>query len=484
MNKHIITSLLLILITPAFAYTDGYSEVGRAMQASTTPRTKNEVETETGCGLNQITFTRGAFQTITDDEYLFTTQQAYNEALDNSGGTTTSPGTYAVKSGKVYECDDEYCHKGKVVFMPANHVFDGKPVTNAKAYVCNTTRKNDQWVPNTNQTITCCTDANKKEYNNKIIDSTGKYATHYYKFDGNSFEICKTCQTTKTGTTVNNAAKENTPKAGESCTMNNAKTAKYKKVGNDLKCIATECNSNYYLVENSITQEKDGTCVAKTYCGQDKELKIIAGDKTDLTCTDKQITNSDNNTPEPSSETPVNTSNNPKVGDTCTTNGTETATYKEMENGIKCVASTCKSGFYLVVNANGESQGWCTATISCPENQEMKIIDGTKTDRSCVDKVATTTDNNETTIEETVETPDEEEDETVVTPDNEDGTVATECTPDSTNPECDCPDDKIREVDNTCVDETEMFKKAKAEMMNCHTQLTTQTEQLNNSEAQ
>ena len=73
--------------------------------------------------------------------------------------------------------------------------------------------------------------------------------------------------------------------------------------------------------------------------------------------------------------------------------------------------------------------------------------------------------------------------ETVETPD-ENGTVTTECTPDSTNPECDCPDDKIREVDNTCVDETEMFKKAKAEMMNRHTQLTTQTEQLNNSEAQ
>ena len=85
---------------------------------------------------------------------------------------------------------------------------------------------------------------------------------------------------------------------------------------------------------------------------------------------------------------------------------------------------------------------------------------------------------------ETVVTPDEEEDETVVTPDNEDGTVATECTPDSTNPECDCPDDKIREVDNTCVDETALYKQAKAEMINKHTQLTTQTEQLNNSEAQ
>lgn len=170
-------------------------------------------------------------------------------------------------------------------------------------------------------------------------------------------------------------------------------------------------------------------------------------------------------------------------GKPCTTNGAETATYKKIGNEIKCVASTCKSNFYLVVNANGNSQGWCTAKISCPENKEMKIIDGTKTDRTCVDKIATTPDNEETTIEETVITPDNEE-ETVITPDNEDGTVATECTPDSTNPECDCPDDKIREVDNTCVDETALYKQAKAEMMNRHTQLTTQTEQLNNSEAQ
>ena len=162
-----------------------------------------------------------------------------------------------------------------------------------------------------------------------------------------------------------------------------------------------------------------------------------------------------------------------QTGKPCTTNGAETATYKKIGNEIKCVASTCKSNFYLVVNANGNSQGWCTAKISCPENQEMKIIDGTKTDRTCVDKVATTPDNDEKTIEETV-----------ITPDNEDGTIATECTPDSTNPECDCPDDKIREVDNTCVDETALYKQAKAEMMNRHTQLTTQTEQLNNSEAQ
>lgn len=498
MKKHIITSLLIIATTPTFVnavdysqYT-GYAQVGKSMQNTSGPKTKNTVAQKKGCGLNQITFS--GIQGIKDDEFLFSTEQAYDEAYDNSGGKTTVIGTYAVNNGKVYECDNDYCKDNKLVILEAGHVFKGKKIDKTRAYECSI-NVNDKWIPNSNEKIECC-DPNYKYYKD-IPEYKDKYR---YKSLAAAFEICEICSNSTTTTTTNTAntgstpAKTGTPtqtttpvqtspQAGDSCTMANAKTAKYKKVGNNLKCIAIECNTNYYLVENSNTQQKDGTCVTKTYCGENKELKIIAGNKTDLTCTDKQVTNSDNDTPDSSSETPVNTSNDPKVGDTCSSNGAQTATYKKIGNEIKCVASTCKSNFYLVVNANGNSQGWCTAKISCPENKEMKIIDGTKTDRTCVDKVATTPDNDETTIEETVITPDNEE-ETVITPDNEDGTVATECTPDSTNPECDCPDDKIREVDNTCVDETALYKQAKAEMMNRHTQLTTQTEQLNNSEAQ
>lgn len=496
MKKHIITSLLLILTTPAFAApgSSGAMNTTGYTQNNACPANNGCKDTSPSCPLKKQIKLAGN-QKFDDDEFLYATEKVYN-ALQAT--YKKRPGAcrmcFDVPDNSVYECDNDYCKDNKLVILEAGHVFKGKKIDKTRAYECSI-NANDKWVPNYNEKIECC-DPNYKYYKD-IPEYKDKYR---YKSLANAFEICEICSNStttatdgktntgstpaKTGTSTQKTTPVQTsPQAGDSCTMANAKTAKYKKVGNDLKCIAIECNTNYYLVENSNIQQKDGTCVAKTYCGENKELKIIAGNKTDLTCTDKQVTNSDNDTPDSSSETPVNTSNDPKVGDTCSSNGAQTATYKKIGNEIKCVASTCKSNFYLVVNANGNSQGWCTAKISCPENKEMKIIDGTKTDRTCVDKVATTPDNEETTIEETVITPDNEE-ETVITPDNEDGTIATECTPDSTNPECDCPDDKIREVDNTCVDETALYKQAKAEMMNRHTQLTTQTEQLNNSEAQ
>ena len=493
MKKHIIIPLLLILTTPAFA--GPYSSGAMNMGGSGTNATCDEkpIKQETTCPTTpQLKLS--ASQSLTDNEFVYASESVYKALKAKYDKRTYGCRTYfSINSGSdiynngVYECDNSYCGKRKVIILESGHVFMGNTITSRRAYICDTD-VDDRWHPYT-PTITYCNDYT---LNNKNYTEFTQGKTKYRFITNNQRQIQSLCQVpteeelkkiqqktqstdqTNTGTpTQTTTPVQTSPQAGDSCTMANAKTAKYKKVDNDLKCIAIECNTNYYLVENSNIQQKDGTCVAKTYCGENKELKIIAGNKTDLTCTDKQVTNSDNDTPDSSSETPVNTSNDPKVGDTCSSNGAQTATYKKIGNEIKCVASTCKSNFYLVVNANGNSQGWCTAKISCPENKEMKIIDGTKTDRTCVDKVATTPDNDETTIEETV-----------ITPDNEDGTIATECTPDSTNPECDCPDDKIREVDNTCVDETALYKQAKAEMMNRHTQLTTQTEQLNNSEAQ
>ena len=510
MKKHIITSLLLILTTSAFAAPGSSGAMNMGGSGTNATCDEKPIKQETTCPTTpQLKLS--ASQSLTDNEFVYASESVYKALKAKYDKRTYGCRTYfSINSGSdiynngVYECDNSYCGKRKVIILESGHVFMGDTITSRRAYICDTD-VDDRWHPYT-PTITYCNDYT---LNNKNYTEFTQGKTKYRFITNNQRQIQSLCQVpteeelkkiqqktqstdqtntgstpAKTGTpTQTTTPVQTSPQAGDSCTMANAKTAKYKKVGNDLKCIAIECNTNYYLVENSNIQQKDGTCVAKTYCGENKELKIIAGNKTDLTCTDKQVTNSDNDTPDSSSETPVNTSNDPKVGDTCSSNGAQTATYKKIGNEIKCVASTCKSNFYLVVNANGNSQGWCTAKISCPENKEMKIIDGTKTDRTCVDKVATTPDNEETTIEETVITPDNEE-ETVITPDNEDGTVATECTPDSTNPECDCPDDKIREVDNTCVDETALYKQAKAEMMNRHTQLTTQTEQLNNSEAQ
>lgn len=56
---------------------------------------------------------------------------------------------------------------------------------------------------------------------------------------------------------------------------------------------------------------------------------------------------------------------------------------------LKCAATACKSGTYLVVNARGQSMGWCVAANYCSsvkkqKNHTLNIIDGTKTDLQCV----------------------------------------------------------------------------------------------------
>ena len=59
--------------------------------------------------------------------------------------------------------------------------------------------------------------------------------------------------------------------------------------------------------------------------------------------------------------------------------------YAIVNQTVKCAATACKSGTYLVVDANGNSQGWCTGKKSCPAGQTMNIIDKTKTDNTCVE---------------------------------------------------------------------------------------------------
>ncbi len=56
---------------------------------------------------------------------------------------------------------------------------------------------------------------------------------------------------------------------------------------------------------------------------------------------------------------------------------------------LKCAATACKSGTYLVVNTSGQSQGWCVAANYCSsvkkqKNHTLNIIDRTKTDLQCV----------------------------------------------------------------------------------------------------
>ncbi len=58
--------------------------------------------------------------------------------------------------------------------------------------------------------------------------------------------------------------------------------------------------------------------------------------------------------------------------------------YIKSGSAVKCAATECKDGTYLVVNGSGASQGWCSAATKCPAGQHFNIIDGKKTDRKCV----------------------------------------------------------------------------------------------------
>ena len=87
------------------------------------------------------------------------------------------------------------------------------------------------------------------------------------------------------------------------------------------------------------------------------------------------------------------------IGDPCESNGAETAEYKNIDNQIKCAATKCKKDYYLVVDDEKKSRGWCLHKNHCKGNKVLNIIDGTKTDQKCIDKTeeqtqpATTTTN-------------------------------------------------------------------------------------------
>lgn len=84
-----------------------------------------------------------------------------------------------------------------------------------------------------------------------------------------------------------------------------------------------------------------------------------------------------------------------KAGDKCSgtdlsaVNFATAGVYVNSGGTLKCAATACKSGTYLVVNASGQSMGWCVAANYCSsvkkqKNHTLNIIDGTKTDLQCV----------------------------------------------------------------------------------------------------
>lgn len=84
-----------------------------------------------------------------------------------------------------------------------------------------------------------------------------------------------------------------------------------------------------------------------------------------------------------------------KAGDEClgpdlsAVNYATAGVYVNSGGTLKCAATACKSGTYLVVNASGQSMGWCVAASYCKStkklnNHTLNIIEGTKTDLQCI----------------------------------------------------------------------------------------------------
>ena len=64
-------------------------------------------------------------------------------------------------------------------------------------------------------------------------------------------------------------------------------------------------------------------------------------------------------------------------------NGAQAAEGEVLSNG-KCAATKCLKNRYLVVDSSGNSQGYCIAKKKCGTGKVMNVIDGTKTDNTCV----------------------------------------------------------------------------------------------------
>lgn len=91
---------------------------------------------ETMCGETHVSF-KGT-QSARDDEFLYSTIEAYNSVKNRPDGGTIS-------GGEVYECDNDHCPGNKLQLMAAGHVFEGRVIDKAVKYQCRTGIA-DKWI--------------------------------------------------------------------------------------------------------------------------------------------------------------------------------------------------------------------------------------------------------------------------------------------------------------------------------------------------
>lgn len=168
-------------------------------------------------------------------------------------------------------------------------------------------------------------------------------------------------------------------------------------------CLMASCDGNRFFADGKCQERKcgdspEGTVLENQECAPNVITDSNAASCT-KTCTYKENPNrmvwvnsisecKQNYRPSDDKRSCVRTIG---PGDNCAANDLpQFATAGKYNSGLKCVATKCKAGTYLVVSSGGASQGWCVAASYCQSVKKMDaeykltIIDGEKTDLTCV----------------------------------------------------------------------------------------------------
>ena len=321
-------------------------------------------------------------QGFADDEFLYAKYDVYQNLLkQQKQKPAVCPDYYTVSQADgVYECDNDYCGNETLVVLNEDHAFKGQKIGKKRAYVCFSGGfvSKDVWMPY-DKNIESCT--------NEVLNDNSYKETSYggakYRYAHNKQLLKHLCKVNVNSTSKNSPAKSTkitvsgtvVDKATGRCV--NAATVYYSGVtapiGLDRNC---KFSINNIMPGTSLTFSANGfKDVVKAYkqdaSGVRIELNKIQG-----------------------------VDDTPQIGQTCTAENAKKAVWQKIGKEIKCVAKECNQDRYLVVNSKGESQGYCIAN-TCKAPKTLNIIDGTKTDKRCVDPAAS--EIAEETIEEEAE---------------------------------------------------------------------------------
>ncbi len=285
-------------------------------------------------------------QSLKDNEFLYASYSTYESLQKEYNKRPAACRTYfsTNQANGVYECDKDYCGRYTVLIMDKNHGFNGKTVADKRAYICDT-NVDDRWIPYSHNISECTKGQMDTKSYTKIKGLDGLQ----YRYKKDATRITSICQVPQDKSNVQQTGDNTVSKTG----TQGATRSETKPDG--------ETTEDKTPKKNTVEKPQPEQSTNKT---QHENV----GDE--------------------------------KIGQPCTTENAKKAVWQKIDKEIKCVAKECNQDRYLVVNSKGESQGYCIAN-TCKAPKTLNIIDGTKTDKRCVDPAAS--EIAEETIEEDVE---------------------------------------------------------------------------------